>query len=68
MIEMYTKDDQGLIEYHGPQGWTCDAYLLHHDLQDVAPEFERLQGWPHSQVRWYRHAGSTSQSAIGFGV
>ena len=68
MISMYTRDDQGKIEYHGPQGWASEnAYLLQHGLQGLDPETERLQGWPHSQVRWYCHPDAPSIAAVGIG-
>ena len=68
MISIYTRDDQGLITYHGPKGWSSEgAFLLHHELDDVEPEYERLQGWPHTQVRWYRHPDAMSYAAVGIG-
>ena len=68
MISIYTRDDQGLVEYQGKKGWSSEgAFLLHHELQDIEPVYERLQGWPHTQVRWYRHPDAPSNAAIGIG-
>jgi len=68
MISIYTRNDSGQITYHGPQGWSSEGhYLLHHELQDVEPEYERLMGWPHTQVRWYRHPDAPSYAAVGIG-
>lgn len=68
MISIYTRDDQGLIAYKGKNDWSSEgAFLLHHELQDVEPEYERLKGWPHSQVRWFRHPDAPSYAAVGIG-
>lgn len=67
-ISLYTRDDSGNVQFEGTQDWCSEwAFLGHHDLTEVEPEEERLQGWPHSRVRWYRHPDAPSYAAVGIG-
>lgn len=67
-VSIYTRDAQGLVTYHGPQGWSSDGHcLLHYGLADFEPEVERIKGYPHSRVRWYRNPEAPTISAIGIG-
>jgi hypothetical protein len=55
---IYTRDQAGLITYHGATGWDNLQQLLeHYNLAEAAPEEECLVGWPHGAVTWYGHFG-----------
>ena len=57
-IAIYTKDDQGLLAYHGEQQWdSLDQLLRHYSRDDETPQSEALSGWPHARVVWYGDLG-----------
>ena len=61
---IYTRDNSGLITYHGPShGWTSEqdcveSYGGFNAYNPTpAPYIEDMLGWAHNKVRWYDSVG-----------
>ena len=67
-VSVYRRDEQGLITFEGPQDYSSvGAFLILNGLDGIAPQEERLKGWPHSYVRWYARPDAPTQAAVGIG-
>ncbi|MFG0229450.1 hypothetical protein [Achromobacter sp. 413638] len=57
-IEIYSKDEQGLISFHGEQGWDTREEAVDYYCQSGERTFvEQVMGWPHGAITWVGNIG-----------
>jgi hypothetical protein len=56
-ISIYTRDQQGLIQFQGAQEWDSRAQVIEYYDLPTNGEPESMMGWPHNQVTWHGNIG-----------
>ena len=57
-FQIYSRDDQGMIRYHGIQQWeSLDQCLRDTYDHEFEPETEPVMGWPNEYITWFGNKG-----------
>lgn len=57
-VNIYVRDNQGLVKYYGNQGWYDRQQVLDYYCRSNEPvEIEDMLGWPHPHCEWHGDIG-----------